>query len=244
MKIELKELNEQSEKEFPYVPSLELKPITLLFGRNGNGKSTVIRELRSQGPAAPPVPMSGEWMARHAAGISEGLRTLTGHTLVESFGKVLVVDPQTGARMKPEDAGSGVRCALPLVADLHREEVGGSPRQPDPWTILEYPETRLHPAAQVELGDLFISAARGGGKYIVETHSEHLLLRLLRRIDETTRGKLPDKKHQLRPDDISINYVFRRDGDIIVLPLPVDSTGEFLVPWPEGFFDEAWKELY
>ena len=234
MKTELKELNAQ----------LELRPITLLFGRNGNGKSTVIRELRSQGPAAPPVPVSGEWMARHAAGVSEGLRTLTGHTLAESFGKVLVVDPQTGARMKPEDAGSGVRCALPLVADLHREEVGGSPRQADHWTILEYPETRLHPAAQVELGDLFISAAHDGGKYIMETHSEHLLLRLLRRIDETTRGNLPDNKHPLRPDDISVSYVFRRDGDIIVRHLPVDSEGEFLEPWPEGFFYERMGELF
>ena len=232
MKIELKELHAQ----------MELKPITLLFGRNGSGKTAVLRELRSQGLATSPVPTCGEWMARHAAGISEGLRTLTGHTLAESFGEVLVVDPQTGARMKPEDAGYCVRCALPLVAELW-EAVGGSPRKPDHWTILEYPETRLHPAAQVELGDLFISAAHGGGKYIMETHSEHLLLRLLRRIGETTMGNLPDNKYPLRPDDISVNYVFRRDGGIIVRNLPVDSEGEFLEQWPEGFFYERMGEL-
>jgi len=217
MKTELKELNAQ----------LELKPITLLLGRNGDGKSAVTRELRSQGLASSPAPIGGEWMARHAAGISEGLRTLTGHTLAESFGKVLVVDPQTGARMKPEDAGSDVRCALPLVADLHREAAGGSPRQPDHWTILEHPETHLHDGAQVELGDLLIKAVDGGGRYIIETHSEHLMFYLSCRvlpliaIDEMSRGKLP-YKHHLGPDDISVNYIFRRDGDIVVRHLPVD----------------------
>jgi predicted ATPase len=144
--------------------------------------------------------------------------------------------------MRPEDAGTGVSQVLPIVADLsasamgvHRERAG--------WLTMDHPEAHLHPRAQVELGDLFIRAANGGGKYLIETHSEHLLLRLLRRIDETNSGKLPDDKHQLRPDDVSINYVWRRDGEIIVRHLPVDQSGEFLEMWPEGFFMERLDEL-
>jgi AAA15 family ATPase/GTPase len=58
---------------------------------------------------------------------------------------------------------------------------------------MEQPEIHLHPALQAELGDVFIESALGprGNTFILETHSEHLILRLLRRIRETTNGELP-----------------------------------------------------
>jgi predicted ATPase len=44
----------------------------------------------------------------------------------------------------------------------------------------------LHPRAQAELADLFIAMARNGTRFLIETHSEHLLLRLRRRIAESS----------------------------------------------------------
>jgi hypothetical protein len=45
---------------------------------------------------------------------------------------------------------------------------------------------------QVSLGDLFARAATDNGSvFLIETHSEHLILRLLRRSRETAEGELP-----------------------------------------------------
>ncbi|MGV1036910.1 MAG: AAA family ATPase [Candidatus Nanopelagicales bacterium] len=51
--------------------------------------------------------------------------------------------------------------------------------------LIEQPEVNIHPKLQAEVGDLLIhSAKERGNQLLVETHSEHLLLRLLRRVRE------------------------------------------------------------
>ena len=76
---------------------------------------------------------------------------------------------------------------------------------------------------------------------IIETHSEHLLLRLLRRVRETTEKEEID--HILKPDDLSIVYVVPTLERVEFIPLTVMDDGNFDGPWPEGFFDERVKEL-
>jgi predicted ATPase len=79
----------------------------------------------------------------------------------------------------------------------------------------------------------------------LETHSEHLLLRLLRRIRETGEGELPrDSFPCLTPDRIAVFYVETSDGQTKVQNLRVDETGEFIDRWPRGFFEERAKELF
>jgi hypothetical protein len=60
------------------------------------------------------------------------------------------------------------------------------------------PLLHVHPAIQVGIGDLFIKAATGdqekltsGKTLLIETHSEHIMLRLLRRVREQTEGEVP-----------------------------------------------------
>jgi predicted ATPase len=50
--------------------------------------------------------------------------------------------------------------------------------------VIEQPEIHLHPALQAELGDVFIESALGGqrNRFLIETHSEHLLLCVMRRM--------------------------------------------------------------
>lgn len=56
---------------------------------------------------------------------------------------------------------------------------------------IEQPELHIHPRLQAAIGDLFVeSIQKNGHRFIIETHSEHLILRLLRRIRETEKGKL------------------------------------------------------
>jgi len=53
------------------------------------------------------------------------------------------------------------------------------------------------------LGDVFLQSVLGEQKnrFIIETHSEHLLLRIMRRMRETATGNLPNDSLAVRPDD-------------------------------------------
>jgi predicted ATPase len=112
--------------------------------------------------------------------------------------------------------------------------------------LIEQPEYHLHPRLQAELGDMFIEAALGERRntFLIETHSEHLILRILRRIRETAEGTLPADLPPIKPDDVSVVYVQPGDAGSRIIPLPVNEEGEFTEPWPEGFFTERAKELF
>lgn len=144
-----------------------------------------------------------------------------------------------------KDVGVGMSQLVPvLVAALFEANYG--------LVRIEQPELHLHPAIQVELGDLFIESAQEQDSmervFLIETHSEHLLLRLLRRIQQTTDDELPPDAIGLQSEDLSIIYVepFRTKKSIKtrIKRLRVDNTGEFVDRWPNGFFDERYGELF
>jgi predicted ATPase len=96
------------------------------------------------------------------------------------------------------------------------------------------------------LGDLLIAAIQEprSHRFIVETHSEHLILRLLRRIRETAAKELPVDHPGLTPDDVSVIYLERGEEGTRSHRLAVDDSGEFIDNWPRGFFEERAKELF
>jgi len=146
---------------------------------------------------------------------------------------LLEVGPQT---VLPCEVGAGISQIVPiLVAALHGSRRG--------LVLLEQPELHVHPALQVALGDFFIEASRER-QLIVETHSEHLLLRLLRRIRETTENDLPDGAPAFTHDRLSVLYVEAGDDGMQVRKLRVDPTGEFMDRWPKGFFEERAEEVF
>ncbi len=139
--------------------------------------------------------------------------------------------------METTSVGVGISQVLPVVvAALDPERPG--------ITGIEQPELHVHPKIQVELGDLFAQGVDDGGVFLIETHSEHLMLRLLRRIEETHSGELPQGKPALRPDQVSVVFVERVEGEVRATPLRIDQTGEFIDRWPQGFFDERADELF
>ena len=79
---------------------------------------------------------------------------------------------------------------------------------------------------------------------LVETHSEHIMLRLLRRIREASADELPPGVTGLRAEDVSVIYVEGVDDGVSFRPLRVDQDGEFLDHWPKGFFEERAGELF
>ena len=90
------------------------------------------------------------------------------------------------------------------------------------------------------MGDILIEGIKSGKTLVIETHSEHLILRLLRRIRESSGSKSPT----LRADDLAVIYVERKRGQVEVFEMEVDDKGEFLTPWPDTFFEQDFIERF
>jgi len=110
---------------------------------------------------------------------------------------------------------------------------------------IEQPEIHLHPELQAELGDVFIEAALGERQntFLLETHSEHLILRIMRRIRETHAGALPKGATPIKKKDVSILFVEPDAARCIVREMPLNEQGELVKAWPGGFFEEGLREV-
>jgi len=127
-----------------------------------------------------------------------------------------------------QDVGFGVGQVIPVA--IETTTLG------DSILLLEQPELHLHPAMQATVGEMLVEAVQASktGQIIAETHSEHVVLRMMRLVRE---GKLSHTSLQ-------ILYVDQdSDGKSTVVELPLDKYGEFEVDWPRGFFDERLNEL-
>lgn len=81
----------------------------------------------------------------------------------------------------------------------------------------------------------FVCKEEGKESFIlVETHSEHLMLRLLKRVREEI----------LKPEDLAIYYFENDNGQTKATKIGVDEEGEFTEAWPQGFFEERLEELF
>ncbi len=140
-----------------------------------------------------------------------------------------------------DNVGSGIGQIFPVLLaafnDMHT------------CIIVEQPELHLHPALQSEIADAFAICALGKpeeplyNNFVLETHSEHILLRLMRRIRESTNGTLPSHIPKLTPKDIAVLYVEPRGTYSVVRELRLNDQGELIDDWPGGFFEEGLREL-
>ena len=159
---------------------------------------------------------------------------LTNSVNVPVHQQVTLKDSKQNLAVYPSEVGSGIAQVIPVVA---------ATLNPDFKIVsIEQPELHLHPALQTHLGDLFGHAAVEGNRLlIIETHSEHLMLRLMRRIREFHHGELLKGKPELTRDHLSVIYV---EAGGKAKSLRVTRDGDFMDEWPEGFFEERMKELF
>lgn len=151
--------------------------------------------------------------------------------------RLLIRDEARNIELAPQDIGVGISQVLPvMVAALHRKTG---------IVAIEQPELHIHPAFQVALGDLFIEQIRQRPDltFILETHSEHLMLRFLRRIRETGENEAPENR-TLTPEELSVYFIEQGEAGISCLPIRVDEDGDFIDHWPKGFFAERAGELF
>ncbi len=140
--------------------------------------------------------------------------------------------------LQPTEVGTGVSQLVPVVAAARSAEYGKS------FNSIMQPELHLHPRVQAELGDLFIdSSRRFGHQFLIETHSEHLILRICRRIRETAAGKV-DKDLTIGTNDVAVYFFRQEDGATKITHIPLDIRGEFVQPWPDDFFEIDFYERF
>jgi predicted ATPase len=130
------------------------------------------------------------------------------------------------------DVGFGISQVLPVVVESFYVA-------PHSTVIIEQPELHLHPRVQSELADLFVAAAhaREGGddrciQFLIESHSEHFLQRLQRRIAEGI----------LQPKDVALYFCEPGSEGSELCELQVNSYGD-IENWPSDFFGDPTADL-
>lgn len=165
-------------------------------------------------------------------------QALRNHPELATLTELLFQDRNSGTVVSHRDVGFGLSQVLPVLvtALASRERL----------IVVEQPELHLHPALQAELGDVFIESALGERKntFLLETHSEHLILRIMRRIRETHAGTLPKGATPVTAKDVSILFVERDGARCIVREMPLNERGELVKAWPGGFFEEGFNEMF
>ena len=123
------------------------------------------------------------------------------------------------------DVGFGVSQILPVITLLQYVPEGST-------VILEQPEIHLHPLAQAGLADIIIQAAvHRRVQIILESHSEHLLLRLQRRIAEEI----------IKSEDVKLYFCNAPRGYSRLTELEVDLLGN-IRNWPDKFMGDSFNE--
>jgi predicted ATPase len=123
------------------------------------------------------------------------------------------------------DVGFGVSQILPVLVLLAYVPRGST-------VILEQPEIHLHPAVQSGLADIILEVAQiRQVQVIVESHSEHLLRRLQRRVAEGSTS----------PDDLALYFCSVERGASKIDRLSLNLFGE-IDNWPRGFFGDPLGE--
>jgi len=147
-------------------------------------------------------------------------------------------DLRNNTFVMPKDMGAGISQFLPLLLSCIANK--------NTKLFIEQPELHLHPSMQGDLADEMIKSCKTNNNMIfAETHSEHILLRIMKRMRETSEGTLKDNELHLTPEDVAILYI---DADekrgTYITELELSEDGNLLDPWPGGFFEEGFEERF
>lgn len=152
--------------------------------------------------------------------------------------QIIFEDLSSNTEVTPRDMGLGIAQVMPILISAFNNK--------NTTIYLEQPELHLHPAVQMEIADEFIrSTKENKNNFMIETHSEHLLLRIMKRMRHTAEAKQGrDKTLDLTPDDICLLYVDNDDESTYIRELRLSPDGKLLDAWPNGFFEEGFKERF
>lgn len=154
------------------------------------------------------------------------------------FISLILADSLSGTVVSTKDVGFGISQILPIIVQslICQQAI----------ICVEQPEIHLHPRLQAQIADLIIESTFGSSvtpksqkqliiknQWLVETHSEILLKRLLRRVKEGI----------VKAEHISVLFVEPSKYGSRIKQLRVSEQGELKDEWPHGFFDDDYYEL-
>ena len=140
--------------------------------------------------------------------------------------QVRVQKTPSSAKVLITDVGFGVSQILPVLVLCYYAPKGSI-------ILLEQPEIHLHPSVQSGLADVFIDAAKNRDvQIVVESHSEHLLRRLQRRVADET----------ITADKTALYFCEAGNEGSKLNTLDVDQFGN-ITNWPKNFFGDEFGEI-
>jgi predicted ATPase len=150
---------------------------------------------------------------------------------IEQNYELLVQQYKDGPEVGLTDVGFGISQVLPVLTACYYAPEGST-------LILEQPDAHLHPKVQSELADVLIDVVKNRNiQIILESHSEHLLLRLMRRIAE-----YGVRDEGISADQTAFYFCEINDGNSKAEQLKVDEYGN-ISNWPKDFFGDEMGDL-
>jgi len=143
----------------------------------------------------------------------------------ESYTIILV--NYSGVEISIKHVGFGISQILPIIVQGLLMNKGGT-------LILEQPEIHLHPKIQSWLFDFIHSLIIQDKNVIIETHSDHFITRMRRRVAEDENSILNNK--------IKLTFIEQGEGDLIFKSININELGTYNV-FPEDFIESPEKEL-
>ena len=131
----------------------------------------------------------------------------------------------TGGWVPPPNVGYGLGYAFPmLVAMLTAKN--------ESVIVIDSAEAHMHPRAQSAVGHFLGQMAGAGLQIFLETHSDHLLNGI----------RLAVRDGLLCAGDVAVHFFDAADTANRTTSLTMDKKGA-ISDWPEGFFDQAERDL-
>ncbi|MCB0259203.1 MAG: AAA family ATPase [Calditrichaeota bacterium] len=186
------------------------------------------------------------WIRKLGLGIGSSFKS-SGNDAIGTLSQVKIKNSATEEEKDLTDVGFGASQVLPVLA-------AGLTSQSISLLAIEQPELHLHPKAQIVLANIMVEIARRGIPLLLETHSEHFLLRIQRWAVESAltldnkskesleEDKLPvDKERYLDSSEIRIYFVYcdqSNDSITELYQIPIGSDGELDLSNAPAEFDD------
>lgn len=125
------------------------------------------------------------------------------------------------------DAGYAIKKIIPLLYHFNFNRDG--------VIALEEPEANIHPKYQANLANVFVeSLYENNNEFVIETHSELIVLRFLKLIREK----------KLNYEDFSIHFIEKNKEGSSIKKIEINEDGSLCTSWPGGFFKERLDEFF
>lgn len=140
----------------------------------------------------------------------------------------ILLENDSGLTVSIKHVGFGISQILPIIVEGLRLPTGGI-------LILEQPEAQLHPKLQSQLFDFLYSLILQGKNVFLETHSDHLITRMRRRIAEDSENEMSQK--------INLTFIETKNGTILFKGIDFNELGTPMDIFPKDFMEQTNIEL-